>query len=48
MVPGANSSAGSPVTRFTEPEDLFAIVPSGAALVVLTERFAALKSQIFT
>jgi hypothetical protein len=47
VAPDANPSAGSPATRFTEPEDLFAIVPSGAASVVLTERFAVLKSQIF-
>jgi hypothetical protein len=41
VAPGANPGAGSPVTRFTEPADLFAIVPSGTALVVMTERFVA-------
>jgi hypothetical protein len=48
VAPGANPSVGSPAARFTEPEDLFATVPSGAGSVVLTERFAAPKSQIFT
>jgi hypothetical protein len=48
VAPSANLSAGSPAVRFTELEDLFVSVPSGAASVVLTERFAAPKSQIFT
>jgi hypothetical protein len=48
VAPGTNPSAGSPAARFTEPEDLFVTVPSRAASVVLTERFAAPKSQIFT
>jgi hypothetical protein len=48
VAPGANPSAGSPVARFTKPEDLFVTIPSGAASVVLTKRFAAPKSQIFT
>jgi hypothetical protein len=40
VVPGTNPSARLPAARFTEPEDLFATVPSGVASVVLTEQFA--------
>jgi hypothetical protein len=43
---GVNHGVSSPTTRYTESEDLFAIVPSGTSSVVLTKHLQGCFSSI--